>query len=70
MGQSNFKRPFFCMYTVLCNWWYDDKPVCFHSAAGYLELPDVFRVGFVTALVNTLIWGVVGSIWWKFSGLY
>ena len=69
MGQSNFKRPFFCIYTVLCNC-YDGKPVCFHSAAGYLELPDVFKFGFVTALVNTLIWGVVGSIWWKFLGLY
>ena len=69
MGQSNFKRPFFCIYTVLCNC-YDGKPVCFHCAAGYLELLDVFRVGFLTAMVNTLIWGVVGSVWWKFSGLY
>jgi hypothetical protein len=57
---------------------YRDNPlklVCrltcyFCCAAGYMELPDVFRLGFITALANTLIWGVVGTIWWKFLGLY
>jgi hypothetical protein len=43
---------------------------CFPSAAGYLELPDIFKLGFVTALINALIWGVVGTFWWKFLGLY
>jgi len=49
---------------------YSSGQAAVYFGAEYLELPDVFRVGFVTALVNTLIWGVVGSIWWKFSGLY
>lgn len=40
------------------------------SAAGYVELPDVFRLGFIVAGVNALIWGVVGTFWWKFLGLY
>ncbi|KAF6152125.1 hypothetical protein GIB67_031447 [Kingdonia uniflora] len=39
-------------------------------AAGYVELPDIFRVGFVMAIVNAVIWGGVGTIWWKFLGLY
>ncbi|RLM85663.1 2-oxoglutarate/malate translocator [Panicum miliaceum] len=49
---------------------YSSGQAAVYFGAGYLELPDVFRVGFVTALVNTLIWGVVASIWWKFLGLY
>ncbi|CAN6218021.1 unnamed protein product [Urochloa humidicola] len=49
---------------------YSSGQAAVYFGAGYLELPDVFRLGFVTALVNTLIWGVVGTIWWKFLGLY
>ncbi|CAN6182611.1 unnamed protein product [Urochloa humidicola] len=49
---------------------YSSGQAAVYFGAGYLELPDVFRIGFVTALVNTLIWGVVGTIWWKFLGLY
>lgn len=39
-------------------------------AAGYVDLPDVFKFGFIMAFINALIWGVVGSFWWKFLGLY
>ncbi|CAN6211001.1 unnamed protein product [Urochloa humidicola] len=49
---------------------YSSGQAAVYFGAGYIELPDVFRVGFVTALVNILIWGVVGTIWWKFLGLY
>lgn len=38
--------------------------------AGYVDLPDVFRVGFLMALSNAVIWIVVGSFWWKFLGLF
>ncbi|MCD7449645.1 cytochrome P450-dit2 [Datura stramonium] len=38
--------------------------------AGYVDLPDIFKMGFVMALVNAIIWGVVGTFWWKFLGLY
>ncbi|ERM95385.1 dicarboxylate transporter 2.1, chloroplastic [Amborella trichopoda] len=41
-----------------------------YYGAGYVELPDVFRLGFITAMFNVLIWGVVGTFWWKFLGLY
>lgn len=38
--------------------------------AGYVELPDVFKIGFISAMLNGLIWVVVGTFWWKFLGLY
>ncbi|MCD7447998.1 hypothetical protein HAX54_036818 [Datura stramonium] len=39
--------------------------------AGHVDLPDnIFKMGFVMALVNAIIWGVVGTFWWKFLGLY
>lgn len=49
---------------------YSSGQAAVYFGAGYLELPDVFRMGFVTALINFLIWGVVGTFWWKFIGLY
>ncbi|KAM3275910.1 hypothetical protein ACQJBY_044353 [Aegilops geniculata] len=49
---------------------YSSGQAAVYFGAGYLELPDIFRLGFVTALINALIWGVVGTFWWKFLGLY
>lgn len=39
-------------------------------SAGYVDLPDVFKIGFVMALINVIIWATVGGLWWKFLGLY
>ncbi|VAI87867.1 unnamed protein product [Triticum turgidum subsp. durum] len=41
-----------------------------YYGAGYVDLPDVFKLGFTAAAINALIWGVVGTFWWKFLGLY
>ncbi|KAH7865355.1 hypothetical protein Vadar_005561 [Vaccinium darrowii] len=41
-----------------------------YYGAGYVDLPDLFKLGFVMALVNAIIWGTVGTFWWKFLGLY
>ncbi|KAJ6751267.1 hypothetical protein OIU85_001763 [Salix viminalis] len=41
-----------------------------YYGAGYMDLPDVFKLGFVMALLNAIIWGVTGTFWWKFLGLY
>ncbi|KAK1287482.1 hypothetical protein QJS10_CPB19g01373 [Acorus calamus] len=49
---------------------YSSGQAAVYYGAGYVELPDVFRIGFITAMVNALIWGVVGTFWWKFLGLY
>lgn len=44
--------------------------VFFSATAGYMDLRDVFKFGFIMAVVNLVIWGVVGTFWWKFLGLY
>ena len=40
------------------------------ETAGYIDLPDVFKLGFVMAVINVIIWTVVGGFWWKILGLY
>ncbi|KAG7535419.1 Solute carrier family 13 [Arabidopsis thaliana x Arabidopsis arenosa] len=49
---------------------YSGGPAALYYGAGYVDLRDMFRVGFVMALVQAIIWGGVGSFWWKFLGLY
>ncbi|CAL1370442.1 unnamed protein product [Linum trigynum] len=49
---------------------YSSGQAAVYYGAGYVELPDIFKVGFTMATVNAIIWGVVGSLWWKFLGLY
>ncbi|XP_077249896.1 dicarboxylate transporter 2.1, chloroplastic-like [Tasmannia lanceolata] len=49
---------------------YSSGQAAVYYGAGYVELPDVFKMGFITALINAVIWGVVGTFWWKFLGLY
>ncbi|KAM2604960.1 hypothetical protein TB2_033815 [Malus domestica] len=49
---------------------YSSGQAAVYYGAGYVDLPDVFKVGFIMALVNAVIWAIVGSFWWKFLGLY
>ncbi|XP_058096934.1 dicarboxylate transporter 2.1, chloroplastic [Magnolia sinica] len=49
---------------------YSSGQAAVYYGAGYIELPDVFKVGFIMAVINAVIWGVVGTFWWKFLGLY
>ncbi|KAK4401850.1 Dicarboxylate transporter 2.1, chloroplastic [Sesamum angolense] len=49
---------------------YSSGQAAVYFGAGYIDLPDVFKFGFLMALVNAVIWGVVGTFWWKFLGLY
>ncbi|KAF5733357.1 Dicarboxylate transport 2.1 [Tripterygium wilfordii] len=49
---------------------YSSGQAAVYYGAGYVDLPDVFKMGFVMAVVNAIIWGVVGAFWWKFLGLY
>ena len=43
-------------------------PVLF--GAGYVEVGDWWRVGFVVSLVNLVVWLGVGGAWWKILGLW
>ncbi|XP_074559050.1 dicarboxylate transporter 2.1, chloroplastic-like [Curcuma longa] len=49
---------------------YSSGQAAVYYGAGYLKLPEVFKMGFIVACVNALLWGVVGTFWWKFLGLY
>ncbi|XP_043698164.1 dicarboxylate transporter 2.1, chloroplastic-like [Telopea speciosissima] len=49
---------------------YSSGQAAVYYGAGYVDLPDVFKLGFIMALINAAIWGVVGGFWWKFLGLY
>ncbi|KAF5743944.1 Dicarboxylate transport 2.1 [Tripterygium wilfordii] len=49
---------------------YSSGQAAVYYGAGYVDLPDVFKMGFVMAVINAIIWGVVGTFWWKFLGLY
>lgn len=39
-----------------------------HPATGYLTLPEVFGYGLLMGLLNLVLWGTVGSMWWRFLG--
>lgn len=43
-------------------------PVLF--GAGFVEVGDWWRLGFVVSLVNLTIWIGAGSLWWKALGLW
>ena len=43
-------------------------PVLF--GAGYVEVSDWWRLGFVVSLVNLVIWLGVGGLWWRVLGLW
>ncbi|KAK9666920.1 hypothetical protein RND81_14G220900 [Saponaria officinalis] len=49
---------------------YSSGQAAVYYGAGYVDLPDVFKLGFVMALINAVIWAVVGGFWWKILGLY
>ncbi|EPS71302.1 glutamate/malate translocator [Genlisea aurea] len=49
---------------------YSSGQAAVYFGAGYVDLPDLFRMGFLMAAVNAGIWAVVGTFWWKFLGLY
>ncbi|KAJ1396516.1 Solute carrier family 13 [Sesbania bispinosa] len=49
---------------------YSSGQAAVYYGAGYVDLPDIFKTGFIMAVINAVIWGGVGSVWWKFLGLY
>lgn len=49
---------------------YSSGQAAVYYGGGYVKLPDVFRLGILMALVNIVIWGLVGTPWWKILGLY
>jgi len=49
---------------------YSFAPAPLLYSAGYLDIKDWWKTGFLVSLLNILIWSVVGLIWWKFLGYW
>ncbi|NP_001413407.1 dicarboxylate transporter 2, chloroplastic [Spinacia oleracea] len=49
---------------------YSSGQAAVYYGAGYVDLPDVFKMGFIMAVINATIWTVVGGVWWKILGIY
>lgn len=49
---------------------YSSGQAALYFGSGYLELPEVFKYGAISALVNIVIWVVVSAFWWKINGVY
>ena len=43
-------------------------PVLF--GPGYVTTAEWWKYGFIVTVINLLIWGVIGSVWWKIIGLW
>jgi len=59
----------FCsnLFSSMTHYGTGPAPVLF--AAGYVEVADWWRLGFIVSLVNLAIWVGVGSLWWRLLGL-
>lgn len=40
-----------------------------YFGAGYISLKEMFASGAIAAVMNLAIWGIVGSMWWRWIGL-
>ncbi|KAJ4951373.1 hypothetical protein NE237_028205 [Protea cynaroides] len=40
---------------------YSSGQAAVYYGAGYVDIPDIFKLGFIMALINACIWGVVGD---------
>ncbi|MCX6609630.1 MAG: DASS family sodium-coupled anion symporter [Acidobacteria bacterium] len=49
---------------------YGTTPAPMFFAQGYVEMKDWWRVGFVCAIANLLIWMTFGFAWWKWLGIW
>ncbi|KAI7743534.1 hypothetical protein M8C21_000733 [Ambrosia artemisiifolia] len=49
---------------------YSSGQAAVYYGAGYVKLPNVFKLGILMAIINITIWGVIGTPWWKILGLY
>jgi DASS family divalent anion:Na+ symporter len=49
---------------------YGTGPAPVYFGYGYVSMNDWWRIGFIVSLVNIVIWGGVGGLWWKILGLW
>ena len=49
---------------------YAAGPSPIYFGAGYVDQSTWWRLGFIISVINLIIWVGLGSIWWKFLGLW
>lgn len=49
---------------------YGSTPSPMFFSQGYIEMKDWWRIGFVCAILNLMIWCTVGFAWWRVIGLW
>jgi DASS family divalent anion:Na+ symporter len=49
---------------------YASGPSAIFFSAGYISQQKWWQLGFIVLFVNLIIWGGIGSIWWKIIGLW
>ncbi|CAI5468183.1 unnamed protein product [Closterium sp. Yama58-4] len=49
---------------------YSSGQAALYYGAGYVSLPDLFKIGGISAIVNLVLWTSVCSIMWKLQGVF
>jgi divalent anion:Na+ symporter, DASS family len=49
---------------------YASGPSAIFFASGYIDQRTWWKLGFIVLFFNLLIWGGIGSVWWKIIGLW
>lgn len=49
---------------------YGSGPAPILFGAGYVNVTEWWKLGFIFSIVNICIWGIVGAFWWKLIGIY
>lgn len=49
---------------------YSLAPAPLLYGVGYVDIKDWWKIGFITSVVNILIWCTLGAAWWKFLGIW
>lgn len=49
---------------------YSFAPAPLLYSAGYVDIKDWWKTGFLVSLLNIAIWGSIGLAWWKFLGFW
>ncbi len=49
---------------------YSLAPAPLLFGVGYVDVKTWWKIGFLTSVINILIWSTVGVLWWKFLGFW
>lgn len=49
---------------------YSLAPAPLLYGVGYVDIKDWWKIGFLTSVINIVIWSTIGVVWWKFLGFW